>query len=59
MPYEITQRGSQYCVVKQGTSQSMGCHDTREEALRQMRAIVVNEVEEEMAKYLGNPYFDR
>ena len=37
----------------------MGCHDTREEALRQMRAIVVNEVEEEMAKYLGNPYFDR
>lgn len=59
MPYEITQRGSQYCVIKQGTSQSMGCHDTREEALRQMRAIIANEVEEAMKEYLGHPYFGR
>lgn len=46
-------------MIKQGTSQSMGCHDTREEALRQMRAIIANEVEEAMKEYLGHPYFGR
>lgn len=46
MPYEIVRRGSQHCVVKQGGSDSLGCHDSREEALEQMRAILANEMEE-------------
>lgn len=59
MPYEISQRGDRYCVVKQETSQSMGCHGTRDEAVQQTRAILANEVEEAMREYLGHPYFNR
>lgn len=47
MPYSIGARGSYGCsgypVVKDGTSDVMGCHDTREAAARQIAAIEANE----------------
>jgi hypothetical protein len=47
MPYSIGEQGSYGCsgypVVKDGTSDVMGCHDTREAAGRQIAAIESNE----------------
>jgi hypothetical protein len=47
MPYNIGSRGSYGCsgypVVKEGTSDVMGCHDTREAAAQQIAAIEANE----------------
>jgi hypothetical protein len=47
MPYNIGSRGSYGCsgypVVKEGTSDVMGCHDTREAAANQIAAIEANE----------------
>jgi hypothetical protein len=47
MPYLIGARGSYGCsgypVIKEGTSDVMGCHDTREAAGRQIAAIEANE----------------
>ena len=47
MPYSIGEQGSYGCsgypVVKDGTSDVMGCHDTREAAGRQIAAIEANE----------------
>ena len=45
MPYRISQRGPRYCVLKQDDDRNMGCHDTREDALRQLRALHVNEAD--------------
>ena len=47
MPYSIGERGSYDCsgypVVKDGTSDVMGCHETREAAANQIAAIEANE----------------
>ena len=47
MPYSVGEKGSYGCsgypVVKDGTSDVMGCHDTREKALSQIAAIESNE----------------
>ena len=47
MPYSIGEQGSYGCsgypVVKDGTSDVMGCHDTREKAIAQIAAIESNE----------------
>jgi hypothetical protein len=47
MPYSIGEQGSYGCsgypVVKDGTSDVMGCHDTREKAVAQIAAIEANE----------------
>jgi hypothetical protein len=47
MPYNIGEKGSYGCsgypVVKQGTSEVMGCHDTKEAAAKQISAIEANE----------------
>jgi hypothetical protein len=47
MPYSIGARGSYGCsgypVVKDGTSDVMGCHDTKEAAGRQIAAIEASE----------------
>jgi hypothetical protein len=47
MPYSIGEKGSYGCagypVVKEGTSDVMGCHDTAEAAGRQIAAIEANE----------------
>ena len=49
MPYSVGEQGSYGCsgypVVKDGTSDVMGCHDTREEAVAQIAAIEANENE--------------
>jgi hypothetical protein len=47
MPYSIGERGSYGCsgypVIKDGTSDVMGCHETREAAGQQIAAIEANE----------------
>jgi hypothetical protein len=49
MPYSVGERGSYGCsgypVVKDGTSDVMGCHDTREKAVAQIAAIEASESE--------------
>lgn len=47
MPWVIKKQGSKYCVYKQGpgggpTGSSRGCHDSREKAERQRRALYRN-----------------
>lgn len=48
MPYDIIQGGgecaeSEWAVVKQGTGESVGCHDTEESARQQVAAIMASE----------------
>jgi len=43
MPYEITKQGDRFCVVKAGTDESLGCHDSEDKAQAQMRALYANE----------------
>ncbi len=43
MPYKVEKRGSEYCVVKKDDGKKIGCHSTREKALRQMRALYAKE----------------
>lgn len=43
MPYKVMQQGEQWCVMKEGSDKSMGCHDSQDEAEAQMRAIYANE----------------
>jgi len=51
MPYSVGEKGSYGCpgypVVKDGTSDVMGCHDTAAEAAAQIAAIESNETYEE------------
>jgi hypothetical protein len=59
MPYDIVQGGgdcaeSQWAVVKQGTDESVGCHDTEEEAIAQVAAIMSSEDEDEGAAPTGS-----
>ena len=42
MPYKIQKSGDKHCVVKEGGKQ-VACHDTRPEALKQMKALYANE----------------
>lgn len=43
MPYEIRRMGDEFCVMKQGTSERMGCHPSEAKARRQMAALYANE----------------
>src|SRR3972149_11136293 len=43
MPYEIRQMGAEFCVMKQGTAEKMGCHPTQEKARKQMAALYARE----------------
>ena len=45
MPWSLKQRGSQWCVVKQGETEPVpgGCHSSREKALAHQRALYANE----------------
>lgn len=43
MPYEIRSINGEFCVVKQGMQQKLGCHPTQEKARRQMAALYANE----------------
>jgi hypothetical protein len=43
VPYDIKRRGSKWCVVGGSTgSRTFGCHDTREKAVKQQRALYRN-----------------
>lgn len=42
MPYKIQKKGAKHCVVKEGGGQ-VACHDTREQALKQMKALYASE----------------
>ena len=63
MPYSIGAKGSYGCsgypVVKDGTSEVMGCHDTAAKAQAQISAINISEAEKgkkKMASAMGQPY---
>lgn len=43
MPWEIKKRGSEWVVVKKGTTKVYGAHDTRQEAVAQLRALYASE----------------
>lgn len=43
MPWKIERREGRYCVIKEDDGDNEGCHDTREEAERQMRALYATE----------------
>lgn len=45
MPWEIKKRDDSFCVYKKGASTPLkgGCHDTREEAVAQLRALYASE----------------
>jgi F like protein len=50
MPYDVIQGGGdcaegEWAVVKQGTGESVGCHDTEESAHQQVAAIMASEEE--------------
>lgn len=62
MPYSVGEKGSYGCsgypVVKDGTSEVMGCHDTAEAAQRQISAINMSEAEKgkkKMTSAFGQP----
>lgn len=49
MPYRIDQNGSQWCVVKDdGSAKKMGCHNSRDKAELQLRALYASEPEAEV-----------
>jgi hypothetical protein len=63
MPYSIGEKGSYGCsgypVVKDGTSEVMGCHDTAAAAQAQISAINISESEKskkKMTSAMGQPY---
>ena len=43
MPWEISKRGDEFCVVKIGTNEVEGCHATRSDAADQLRALYASE----------------
>lgn len=48
MPYHVAKNGAcpsskPWAVIKDTSGEVMGCHDTEEEALAQLRALYVNE----------------
>lgn len=45
MPWSINKRGNEYCVVKDSDGEVEGCHDTREQAARQIAALNASEDE--------------
>lgn len=63
MPYSIGAKGSYGCsgypVVKDGTNEVMGCHDTAAKAQAQISAINISEAEKgkkKMTSAMGQPY---
>lgn len=43
MPWQVKARGDEWCVFKEGDSEPVGCHASRERALAQQRALYANE----------------
>ena len=43
MPWHLEERDGEFCVIKDDDGHNQGCHETREEAVKQMRALYANE----------------
>jgi len=43
MPYRIVEQNGKHCVQKTTDDEIMGCHETEDEALGQMRALYAAE----------------
>lgn len=39
MPYEVRKEGDKHCVFNKDTGEKKACHDTEEEAERQVRLL--------------------
>ncbi len=42
-PWHVEERDGKYCVIKNDTNETVDCHDTRQEALAQVRALYASE----------------
>jgi hypothetical protein len=42
MPYQIKKQGSKYCVYNKDTGENKGCSDSRDMAIKHMRALYAN-----------------
>lgn len=42
MPYRIQSQGDQFCVVKEATGESVGCHPSKEKATSHLKALYAN-----------------
>lgn len=56
MPWDIVRREDSYCVIKSGTQEVEGCHDTRADAVAQLRAL--NAAEAEKTTQYANVVFN-
>lgn len=54
MPYEIRTKGGRYCVFKEGTDDSSGCHQSRAEAVDQLQALYASEAMSAIAQSFSN-----
>lgn len=43
MPWRIEKQGAKHCVIKESDGSTVHCHDTREQAMAQMRALYASE----------------
>lgn len=43
MPWKVEMQGGKHCVIKESDGSTVHCHDTKEEAMAQMRALYANE----------------
>ena len=55
MPYRIIERDGEHCVQKTTDDQIMGCHETDDEAIAQMRALYASEESETQQIPNNNP----
>lgn len=47
MPWSISKKGSEYCVIKDDDGSEVGCHATRDEAADQIRALYASEKDDD------------
>jgi len=53
MPWHIEERDGRFCVIKDDDGDNAGCHDSRDQAEAQMRALYANEPEARVAALDG------
>jgi hypothetical protein len=55
VPWSISQRNDEWCVIKDDDGSTAGCHATRERALRQQRALYAQEAQTASVEENGGP----
>lgn len=55
MPWHLEERDGKVCVIKDDDGHNQGCHETREEAVKQMRALYANEESMTAAAVVDSP----